>query len=366
MQISAAVLREVGAPFTLAEIDLQEPAPDEVVVQIAGVGICHTDIAVREGHLPFPLPGVLGHEGSGTVVSVGADVTTVTVGDHVAISFISCGACPRCAKGEPAYCHNFLEYNFCGARPDGSSGLASAGTKLGANFFGQSSLATHALAHERNVVKLPPDVPVELVGPLGCGVQTGAGAVFNSLNVQPGSTVVVAGAGAVGLSAVMAAVVREAESIIAVDLHESRRVLATALGATHAVDPQAGPLAEQIREIAPAGADYAVDTTAVTPVVEQLLASLGMRGMLGLIGVPADPQAVFSVGLFQPPLLGLTIRGIVEGDADPQTFIPYLLDLHRQGKFPFDKLITTMPLAQINEAVDALHRGEVLKVVLTP
>ena len=366
MQISAAVVQEVGGPFTLRDVDLQAPAPDEVVVQIAGAGICHTDIAVQHGHLPFPLPGVLGHEGSGTVVEVGADVTSIAVGDDVAISFNSCGACPTCSKGQPAYCHNFLEYNFGGVRSDGSSGLASAGTKLGANFFGQSSLATHALAHERNVVKLPAGAPVELVGPLGCGIQTGAGAVLNSLDVQPGATVVVAGSGAVGLSAVMAAVVREASSIIAVDLHESRRALATELGATHAVDPQAGPLADQIREIAPAGADYAVDTTAVTPVVEQLLASLGMRGMLGLIGVPADPQAVFSVGLFQPPLLGLTIRGIVEGDADPQTFIPYLLALHDQGKFPFDKLITTMPLAQINEAVEAQHRGDVLKAVLTP
>jgi aryl-alcohol dehydrogenase len=366
MQISAAVVQEVGAPFTLTEVELGEPAPDEVVVQIAGVGICHTDIAVKEGHLPFPLPGVLGHEGSGTVVEVGAQVTSLAVGDLVAISFNSCGACPRCAMGEPAYCHNSLEYNFGGVRPDGSCGLASAGTKLGGNFFGQSSLGTHALAHERNVVKLPLGAPLELVGPLGCGVQTGAGAVFNSLDVQPGSTVVVAGAGAVGLSAVMAAVVREADSIIAVDLHESRRALAIELGATHTIDPKAGPLPDQIREIAPGGADYAIDTTAVTPVVEQLLASLGVRGMLGLIGVPADPQAVFSIGLLQPMLLGLTIRGIAEGDADPQTFIPYLLDLHIQGKFPFDKLITTMPLAQINDAVAAQHRGEVLKVVLTP
>ncbi|HYR12598.1 MAG TPA: NAD(P)-dependent alcohol dehydrogenase [Mycobacterium sp.] len=366
MQISAAVVQEVGAPFTITEVELQDPAPDEVVVQIAGAGICHTDIAVQHGHLPFPLPGVLGHEGSGTVVEVGTDVTTIAVGDQVAISFHSCAACPQCSKGQPAYCHGFLQYNFGGVRPDGSSGLASAGTKLGSNFFGQSSLATHALAHERNVVKLPPGAPVELVGPLGCGIQTGAGAVMNSLDVQPASTVVVAGAGAVGLSAVMAAVVREAASIIAVDLHDSRRALATELGATHTIDPKAGPLSEQIREIAPAGADYAIDTTAVTPVVEQLLASLGVRGMLGLIGVPADPQAVFAVGLFQPPLLGLTIRGIVEGDADPQTFIPYLLDLHSQGKFPFDKLITTMPLAQINEAVEAQHRGEVLKAVLTP
>jgi aryl-alcohol dehydrogenase len=366
MQISAAVVQEVGGPFALTEVELQDPAPDEVVVQIAGAGICHTDIAVQHGHLPFPLPGVLGHEGSGTVIEVGSDVTTVAAGDQVAISFNSCAACPQCAKGQPAYCHNFLEYNFGGVRTDGSSGLASAGTKLGGNFFGQSSLATHALAHERNVVKLPPGTPVELVGPLGCGIQTGAGAVMNSLDVQPGSTVVVAGAGAVGLSAVLAAVVRDAASIIAVDLHESRRTLATELGATHTIDPQNGPLSEQIKDIAPAGADYAIDTTAVTPVVEQLVASLGMRGMLGLIGVPADPQAVFSIGLFQPPLLGLTIRGIVEGDADPKTFIPYLLDLHSRGKFPFDKLITTMPLAQINEAVEAQHRGEILKAVLTP
>ena len=366
MQISAAVVQEIGAPFTLTEVELQEPAPDEVVVEIAGAGICHTDIAVQHGHLPFPLPGVLGHEGSGTVVEVGADVTSLAVGDQVAISFNSCGTCPHCAKGEPAYCHGFLEYNFSGVRPDGSSGLASAGTKLGGNFFGQSSLATHVLAHERNTVKLPPGAPVELVGPLGCGIQTGAGAVMNSLDVQPGSAVVIAGAGPVGLSAVLAAVVRDAASIIAVDLHQSRRVLATELGATHAIDPKAGPLSEQIKEIAPAGADYAIDTTAVVPVVEQLLASLGVRGMLGLLGAPADPQAVFSVGLFQTPILGLTIRGIVEGDADPQTFIPYLLDLHRQGKFPFDKLITTMRLAQINEAVEAQHRGELLKVVLTP
>ncbi|OOK84140.1 zinc-binding dehydrogenase family protein [Mycobacterium kansasii] len=164
----------------------------------------------------------------------------------------------------------------------------------------------------------------------------------------------------------LAAVVREATSIIAIDLHESRRKLAIDLGATHAIDPNAGPLADQIREISPAGAGYAIDTTAVPPVTEQLLACLGVRGKLGLLGVPASPEAVFSVGLFEPPLLGLTIRGIIEGDADPQTFIPYLLDLHRQGKFPFDKLITTMPLAQINEAVQAQHRGEILKAVLTP
>lgn len=366
MQISAAVVQEVGAPFTVTDVELADPGPGEVLVKIAGVGLCHTDIAVKEGHLPFPLPGVLGHEGSGTVMAVGSGVSAVTAGDKVAMSFNSCSRCPHCLKGEPAYCHNFLEYNFGGFRRDGSSGLESAGTKLGANFFGQSSLASHALAHERNIVKLAPDAPIELVGPLGCGVQTGAGAIMNSLDAQPGSSVIITGAGSVGLSGLLAAVVRDAATIIVVEPHESRRTLATELGATHTIDPSAGDLAEQVREIVPAGADYALDTTAVRPVVEGLLASLGVRGTLGLLAVPSDPNAMFSVGLFQPPLLGLGIRGIVEGDTVPQTFIPYLLDLHRDGRFPFDKLITTMPLSQINEAVAAQHRGEVIKVVLTP
>jgi aryl-alcohol dehydrogenase len=366
MQISAAVVQEVGAPFTITDVELHDPAPEQVLVQIAGVGLCHTDIAVKEGHLPFPLPGVLGHEGSGTVLAIGTDVTAVAVGDKVAMSFNSCGGCKHCAKGEPAYCHNFLEYNFGGARRDGSSGLEAAGTKLGGSFFGQSSLASHALANERNIVKLSPDAPIELVGPLGCGIQTGAGAIMNSLDVQPGSTIVITGAGSVGLSALLAAVVREAATIIVAEPHQSRRALAIELGATHAIDPTAGDLAEQICEIAPTGADYALDTTAIPSIVEGLLASLGVRGMLGLLAVPADPTSVFSVGLFQPPLFGLGIRGIVEGDAVPQTFIPYLLDLHSQGRFPFDKLITTMPLSQINEAVAAQHRGEVIKVVLTP
>lgn len=366
MQISAAVINDIGGPFTIASVDLGDPAPDEVLVEVAGVGLCHTDIAVKEGHLPFPLPGVLGHEGSGTVIAVGTGVTSLAVGDRVAMSFNSCAGCPRCARGEPAYCHNFLEYNFGGARSDGSSGIADGDTPFGSNFFGQSSLASHALAHERNVVKLPDSADVELVGPLGCGVQTGAGAIMNSLNVEPGSSVVIAGGGAVGLSGLMAAVVRDATVAIVIEPHASRRALATELGATHVIDPAAGPVTDQIREIIPAGADYALDTTALTPVVESLLGSLGMRGALGMLGVPADPSVTFSVGLLQPGLLGLTIRGIVEGDADPKVFIPELLDLHEKGRFPFERLITTMPLAKINDAVAALHQGEAIKVVLTP
>jgi aryl-alcohol dehydrogenase len=365
MEIKAAVLRQVGEEFSVETVELAEPAADEVVVEIAGAGICHTDVAVQHGHLPFPLPGVLGHEGSGTVAAVGAAVTSVAVGDKVAISFNSCGQCTQCAQGVPAYCLNFMAYNFGGVRPDGSSAIAEAGAALGANFFGQSSLATHAVARERNVVKLPADAPVELVGPLGCGIQTGAGAVFNSLDVHAGAALLIAGGGAVGLSAVLAATVREAEFIIVVEPHESRRKLALDLGATHVIDPAASPVSEQVRALVPEGVDYAVDTTALLPVLEQLLLSLGARGALGLIGVPADPAAAFPVPLIALLVGGLTVRGITEGDSDPQIFIPYLLELHRQGKFPFEKLITTMPLSDINEALTAQVRGEAIKVVLT-
>src|SRR5258705_3165610 len=159
MQISAAVVQEVGAPFTLIEVELAEPAPDEVVVQSAGAGICHTDVAVQHGHMPFPLPGVLGHEGSGTVVSVGADVTTVAVGDQVAISFNSCAACPQCAKGQPAYCHGFLEYNFSGGPVKCCSGLTSAVTKIAVNFFGQLPMATDRPRSRTNVVKATARAP---------------------------------------------------------------------------------------------------------------------------------------------------------------------------------------------------------------
>lgn len=364
MDIQAAVTPAVGADFELRSVTLQDPGPGEILVQIAGVGICHTDIAVRDGHLPFPLPGVLGHEGSGTVVAIGEGVTTVVPGDRVAVSFNSCGDCKRCKLGERPYCVNFMGLNFGGVRPDGSTGLRDGDSDLGGNFFGQSTFATAALANEQNVVKLPDDAPLELVGPLGCGIQTGAGAILNSLDVEEGASVVIAGAGSVGLSAVLAAVVRGAGRIVVVEPNAKRRQNALELGATDAVDPAGRPVSEQLRELIPEGMDYALDTTAISAVIEELAVSLAIRGTLGLLGVPADPEAAFPLSLMAAAATGITVRGIVEGDADPHSFIPYLLDLHREGKFPFDKLITTVPFSKINEAVASQLSGEAIKVVL--
>jgi aryl-alcohol dehydrogenase len=362
---TAAVLDEQGADFALRSLTLAEPAADEVVIEVAAVGICHTDIAVQHGHLPFPFPGVVGHEGSGTVVAVGSDVTKVAVGDRVAVSFNSCGACPPCASGSPAYCFEFFPRNLGGSRADGTTVLHDGETPVGSYFFGQSTFATHAIARERNVIPVPDDVDLEIVGPLGCGIQTGAGAIINSLAVPAGSSVLITGGGSVGLSAVLGAVVQEAATIIVVEPVAARRELALSLGATHAIDPAAGDVTEQVRAILPIGVDFALDTTAASPVLQAAIAALAQHGTLGLVGIPSDPAGTLTLGLVEIQLRGLSFRGIVEGDSDPDVFIPRLLELHRQGRFPFERLITKAPFTEINDAIARQARGEAVKIVLT-
>lgn len=187
---------------------------------------------------------------------------------------------------------------------------------------------------------------------------------MNSFNAQPGSTLLVLGGGSVGLSAVMAGVIRELAAIIVVEPVAERRALALELGATHVIDPADGPLAEQVRAVLPEGVTYAVDTTGSPAVLEQAFGSLAHRGTLGLIGVPADPTAAVGVPIIPAQVLGAKVIGIVEGDSVPDTFIPELIELYRAGRFPFDKLIKTMPFAQINDAIAVQARGEAVKVVL--
>jgi len=364
MEITAAVVHELGGDFQLETVTLSEPQAGEVLVEVKAVGLCHTDLAAQHGHLPFPLPGVFGHEGAGVVAAVGEGVTKVAVGDKVAMSFNSCGDCPSCAKGEPAYCFEFMAFNFGGARPDGTSALLLEDKGIGSNFFGQSSFATHAIANVRNVVKVDADADLAMVAPLGCGVQTGAGAVMNTFDAQAGSTLLVLGGGSVGLSAVLAAVVRELSTIIVVEPVAERRSLALSLGATDVIDPADGPVSEQVRGLLPVGVDYVIDTTGNISVIGEGIASLAHRGRLGLIGVPADPAALVPVPNMLMQVLGASVTGIVEGDSDPDVFIPELIALHKAGKFPFDKLIKTMPFADINEAIAVQARGEAVKVVL--
>lgn len=367
MQITAAIARQPHADFSVETVDLEAPRADEVLVRITGVGLCHTDLITRDGFIPVALPAVLGHEGAGIVEAVGADVTKVAPGDRVVLSFASCGYCSRCNDHLPSYCREFPALNYAGARKDGSTGISIGGERVSANFFGQSSFATHALAFERNVVKIEdPDAPLEILGPMGCGFQTGAGGIMRALACPAGSTLAIFGGGPVGLSAVMGAVIQGCGTIIMVEPIKARRDLALELGATHVIDPAAGDMAAAIRTLLPDGVDYAFETSGREAVVEAGLASLASHGVLGLVGVPPKPESSVAVNLAGLITYGHRIQGIIEGDSDLDGFIPQLVALHREGRFPIEKLTRTWPLSEINAAVEAQHKGECVKAVLIP
>lgn len=367
MEIDAAVVREEGGPFQIETVTLDDPRDDEVRVRIAGTGICHTDLTVRDGNYPPEAPVVLGHEGAGVVESVGERVETVEEGDHVVLTFDYDGTCSNCRRADVAYCESFFEHNFGGERvEDGSSPVSDDGERVNANFFGQSSFATHALAHEENVVPVEDgeDVPLELLGPLGCGVQTGAGAVMNSLDVESGTSLVVFGAGTVGLSAVMAGRVVGATDIVAVDIVEERLDLAEDLGATATIHPESvdDPV-ETVREVTDGGADYTVESTGVTAVLRQAFESLDKLGTCGVVGAPPLGTEV-SLDVNDFVTTGRSLRGVTEGDSYPREFIPTLVDLYRQGRFPFDELVEYYDFEDIEQAVEDSEEGETIKPVV--
>lgn len=364
MKISAAVLRAHQGPYGIEEAELADPAPGEVRVRIAGVGMCHTDTLPRIPDLTVGPPIIAGHEGAGVVEAVGAGVTDRAVGDHVVLSFDSCSCCQNCRAGHPAYCATFFARNLSGIGDGAPSPVTGAdGRPIAARWFGQSSFASHANVAARNTVVVDRTLPLELLGPLGCGIQTGAGAVFNSLNLRAGQSIVVYGAGAVGLSAVMAAAVSGAATVIAVDLHDSRLQLAEQLGATHTVNGgDLDRVAAAIAEITGDGSQYALDTTGVPAVISTAIAALRPTGVCGLVGAQLGDLVLDPMAL----AVGKTVTGILEGDAQPALLIPALITLWQQGRFPFDSLIKTYPLAAINQAEADSLAGSVIKPVLIP
>jgi aryl-alcohol dehydrogenase len=361
--ITAAVTEAPGAEFTLQEVELGEIRADEVVVEIRAVGICHTDLMGRDGVLPTPLPAVLGHEGAGVVERVGAAVTSVAAGDHVVLSFDSCGDCGTCLTGRPYSCHDFFARNFLASRPDGSTSLARHGQPLHSHFFGQSSFATRAVASERNVVRIPEDLPFHIAAPLGCGVRTGAGAVMNTLSPPAGSSIAVFGTGGVGMSAVMAAHAVGCATIIAVDPKPSRLELARELGATHAVDPGQQDAVETITALTAGGADYTLEASGSTVALRQAFESTGAGGTCGVVGAPPfGTEVAFDVNMLIA--MGRTLRGIVGGNSVPGVFFPRLVALWRSGRLPWDRMIETFDFDRINEAAERAERGDVIKAVL--
>lgn len=361
---NAAVLREVDAPFVFEDVVLDNIESTEILVKIAATGLCHTDLAVVHGHIPAALPMVLGHEGAGVVEQVGDSVAGFAVGDHVGLSFAACGHCSNCLGGRSAYCESFLLLNIAGVRENGTTTIQSPdGEVVRGSFFGQSSFATHAIVSAHNAVKIPEDIPLELVGPLGCGIQTGAGTVLKSLDVPAGSSIVVTGTGAVGLSAIMAAQIAGATTIIAVDVLDQRLEFATKLGATHTINGATEDVVVKVFEITGGlGAAYAVDTTAVPAVVANAILSTRFGATIALLGV-AKPDAVMPLQLVSGA--GKALVGGIEGDSVPQVFIPELLALYKAGRFPFDQLISTYAFGDIEKAIADTQSGAAVKAVLT-
>lgn len=363
-EILVAVARKPGTPFSIERAILEPPRPDEVLVRIVASGICHTDIVVRDQYYPVPQPAVLGHEGAGVVEEVGANVVGVKPGEPVVLSYQSCGHCRTCLTGHPNYCGNFYALNFGGSRLDGSTAMKTPdGEVLHAHFFGQSSFGSYAVCHYRNIVKVPEDAPLELLGPLACGVQTGAGAVLRALRVPAGASIAIFGVGAVGLSAVMAAKIAGATKIIAVDISSSRLEMAASLGATHVVNSTAGDVLAEIRKITRDGVDFTIECSGRPSVLRHAIDALANQGTCGVVGAPKMGAEVnVDVNMLMVP--GKRIQGIVQGDAVPQIFIPELIEMHRQGLFPFDRFCRLYEFSDINKAIEDSESGSTIKPIL--
>ena len=360
MKVKAAVFRDKSGKASIETLDLEEPRDDEILVRVVATGVCHTDIKVSTTDMS-PRPIVLGHEGAGVVERVGSRVTKVRPGDHVVMTYDACERCPSCLANQRTYCDEVGPRSFGGNRPDGSSPLSQEGRKIHGSFFGQSSFADFALGYERNVVKVRKDVPLELLGPLGCGLQTGAGAAINALKVGVGQTFAVFGTGSVGLSAVMGARLMGAGRIIAVDVQPARLAAARELGATDTIDARTQDALGAIKAICRRGVDFALDTTGVAAVIVQAVKSLAPLGTCGFVASPAEPVGIYIRDLM---LGGRTLRGIVEGQSIPDLFIPALIDFYLDGRFPLDKLATFYPFERINDAIHDSETASAIKPIL--
>jgi aryl-alcohol dehydrogenase len=362
MQITAAVVRERSAPFSIDQLELCHPRPDEVIVRVVASGMCQTDLHGRDGYFASPYPAVYGHEGAGVIHAVGSAVRTLTPGDHVVMSFPWCGSCANCQQHRYCYCVHGRRLKMHGTRADGSTLMAKNGAPVYSAFFQQSSFGTYALTQERYAVKVRKDAPLEVLGPIACSGQTGAGAVLNVLQPQPGDSLAIFGVGAVGLSALMAAKIAGCNPIVAIDVYESRLALARELGATHTIN-HAGrdQVVDDVRTAAGA-VRYAIDTSALPNVLRQAIEALMPGGICVLLGsAPPGTDVAIEMPFLQQ---GRIVRGVVQGESLPKDFIPRLVDLVVDGKFPIQKMIKFYDLADINLAAQESSSGITIKPVL--
>jgi aryl-alcohol dehydrogenase len=365
LKSTAAVVVSRGAAPALAQLDLAEPAADEIAVRIAATGVCRTDLHIRNGEYPLPdFPVVPGHEGAGVVTAVGSEVGDVRVGDHVLLTYPFCGTCAACTAGSMPYCEHGFELSFGGGRLDGSSAWRRPedGSRIHGHVFQQSSFATDTLATARSAVVLDRGFPLDLAAAFGCGVSTGAGAALNVMDLRPDSRLAVLGAGTVGLAALMMARQLGVRQLIAVDTNVDRLETAFELGATHTVDASAPEARDAVRRLTGRGADYVLDTTGHPGVLADAVDSLAMTGTVVLAGAaPAGTRTSVDMNSL---LNGRAVRGTIQGDSAARTLVPQLIGLYEQGLFPVDRLVSYYPFAEIEAALTDMESGRVVKPVL--
>ncbi|NLR32210.1 NAD(P)-dependent alcohol dehydrogenase [Levilactobacillus tujiorum] len=361
MDITVAMARKSGEPLTIEKAQLADLESDEVLVKMVASGVCHTDAVGRDaGMAGYPV--VLGHEGSGIVQEVGSSVSTVEPGDHVVLSFNSCGVCESCLSGHPAECDKLNQINFGGRRKDGSAAITQDGEEV-SNFFGQSSFSTYSVVSERGVVKVDEGADLKLLGPLGCGVQTGAGTVLQYFKPKFGDSIVIFGAGAVGLSGVMAARLMNMEHIIVVNRPNPYRLdMARELGATDVIESKPGvDVVAEIKRITGNGADFALETTGAAQCIKQSVNAIKPRGIDAVVGIAGDVTFNVNDDIMAE---SKTIAGVIEGDAIPQIFIPKIVKYYQKGLFPFDKLTRFYKFEDINQAFADSASGKVIKPII--
>jgi Zn-dependent alcohol dehydrogenase len=338
------------------DIEVRDPGANEVRVRMVASGVCHSDLSVVNGTIPFPTPVVLGHEGAGIVEEVGASVTKVAVGDHVVLSTLgNCGACPECDTGHPTHCRDTF-----GQRPQ----PFTVGGEAAYSFANASTFSEYTVVKENQAVPIDKRVPLASASLIGCGVVTGVGAVLNRAKVSHGQSAAVFGVGGIGLNVIQGLRLADALPIIAVDTNPKKEALALEFGATHFVDASAGDASQAIRQIVPAGVDFAFECIGNPKVIRTAIDLLDWAGTCVILGVPAfTDEASFNVlSLY----LDKTIMGCRYGSARPQHDFPMLADLYLAGRLKLDELVTrTYPMDDVQQALDDMHHGELARGVLT-
>lgn len=368
MDVKAAVAFEAGKPLSLETVQLEAPQAGEVLVEIKATGVCHTDAYTLSGADPEGLfPAILGHEGAGVVVEVGEGVSSVKVGDHVIPLYTpECRNCEYCLSRKTNLCQAIRSTQGRGVMPNGTSRFSIDGQMIH-HYMGTSTFSNYTVLPEIAVAKIREDAPFEKVCLIGCGVTTGLGAVVNTAKVEPGANVVVFGLGGVGLNVIQAARMVGANMIVGVDLNGAKRALAEKLGMTHFVNPKEidGDLVPYLVELTKGGADYSFECIGNVNVMRQALECCHKGwGESIIVGVAGAGQEI-STRPFQL-VTGRVWRGTAFGGARGRTDVPKIVDWYMDGKINIDDLVTKiMPIDQINEAFDLMHRGEVIRTVLT-